>query len=297
MPQSGVVPLFGAADAKLFKMTADTSGGSTTYDNGVDVPGVQVLDITPEFINVELLGDNTVVDIYSRTKKIKGKMSFAKMSLDILKIILGGTLTDTGEGTSAQRRTYDVKKTDIPGYFKIELAVDYTGSENAGEGWHVVLPKAKLTNFSMSYAGEKHAAISFDFEAIPLLSNDLLMQKWHEDTLTAIVTTADSTAPTVSTVSPADAATGVAVTADVVITMSEGIRADTLTSDNFFIVRTDTGATIPAALAYDSGTFAITLNPTSNLTAAKTYNVFVVAARDLAGNKIASVFVSDFATA
>lgn len=297
MPQSGVVPLFGAADAKLFKMTADTQGGSTTFANGVDVPGVQVLDINPEFTNVELRGDNTVVDIYTRTKKIKGKLGWAKMSLDILKILFGGTITDTGEGTSSQRRTYDTYSTDIPGYWKLELAVDYTGSENSGEGWHVVLPKCKLTNFSISYADEKHASISIDFEAIPQLSNNLLMTKWHEKTLTSIVSTADSTAPTVSSVSPADGATGVTVTDNIVITMSEDIRPDTLTSDNFFLVRTDTGAAVAAALTYDSGTFAITLNPTASLAAAKTYNVFVVGVRDLAGNKIASMFVSDFVTA
>lgn len=298
MPQSGIVPLFGAADAKVFKMTGDVQGGSTTYQNGIDVPGVQVLDISPEFTNVELRGDNQVVDIYTRNKKIKGKLGWAKMAIEVLQTMFGGTISDTGEGTASQRKTIDFYGTDIPGYWKLHLVVDYTGSENSGEGFGVVLYKCKLTNFQISYSDEKYASISVDFEAIPQLSNSCLMTKYHEKTLTAIPITADSTLPTVSSITPADGASNQAANVNVVFTMSESIRPDTRTAENFFLVRTDTGAIIAApAPVWDEDNDTITINPTADLPAGVTINCFAVAFRDIAGNKAAAIFVSNFAVA
>ena len=71
----------------------------------------------------------------------------------------------------------------------------------------------------------------------------------------------DTTAPTVTTRSPADGATGVATSATVSATFSEAVQAASVTESTFTLVHGDT--TVPAAVSTSGST--VTLTPTSPL--------------------------------
>ena len=106
------------------------------------------------------------------------------------------------------------------------------------------------------------------------------------DNMTAYAKWTETTAPTVSTFSPADDALGVAVGANLVLSFSESVSA---VSGKYVRICTDkntcTGSTVSGdvALVYEAtngvvtggGTSTITINPASDLTAGTTYYVSI----------------------
>lgn len=111
-------------DVKIAPLTADPEGGSATYGTSVDIPGIVSLGIKPDVVKKELEGDNRVLDIWTKIKAIEIDFEHAKLSLDALKIMLGGTVTAAGT-TPNQTQTYSLTANDKPGYFKLEGQVVY----------------------------------------------------------------------------------------------------------------------------------------------------------------------------
>ncbi|MDO8413107.1 MAG: ice-binding family protein [Gallionellaceae bacterium] len=106
-------------------------------------------------------------------------------------------------------------------------------------------------------------------------------------------TTADSTAPVVSSTIPLDAASGVAINANVSATFNETMDPATLTTATVTLKQGTTA--IAGAVTY-SGT-TVTFNPTANLVASTTYTATVTTgAKDLAGNALATNKVWTFTT-
>jgi len=102
----------------------------------------------------------------------------------------------------------------------------------------------------------------------------------------------DSTPPTVSTLSPADGATAVAIDSNLVITFSEAVDAET---GNINLYKT-TGDVLVQAFNVTTditgtGTSTITINPTSNLDGETDYYVKIDATAfdDAAGNSYAGI--------
>jgi hypothetical protein len=115
----------------------------------------------------------------------------------------------------------------------------------------------------------------------------------------------DTTAPTVSSVTPQEGATGVAVGANVTATFSEAMDASTINDaegDGSFTL-TKQGATTPvgASVSYDATAKKATLNPSVNLEAGTTYTATLKGGssgvKDLAGNPLASDKTWSFTTA
>ena len=103
----------------------------------------------------------------------------------------------------------------------------------------------------------------------------------------------DTTPPTVSSISPASAATGVPVNIKVLATFSEAMDPLTITTSTFTLKQ---GATPVSGTVTYAGLTA-TLNPSSNLAASTAYTATVTtAAKDLAGNALAANFVWSFTT-
>ncbi|MCP8999948.1 Ig-like domain-containing protein, partial [Pseudarthrobacter sp. RMG13] len=109
----------------------------------------------------------------------------------------------------------------------------------------------------------------------------------------------DTTAPTVTGISPADGATGVAVTANVTGSFSEAMDASTITSSTFTLKAGTT--TVPAAVTYSSTGNLATLNPTADLAANTTYTATIesgpTGVKDVAGNPLATDRTWTFTTA
>jgi len=98
-------------------------------------------------------------------------------------------------------------------------------------------------------------------------------------------TTADTTAPIVSSTIPADADTDVAIGGNIAATFSEAVDASTVTTATFTLKQG--GTDVPGAVTYVGAT--ATFNPTANLAASTTYTAaFTTGVKDLAGNALAA---------
>lgn len=297
MARDGVLTLFNIDDAKISRLTADTAS-ALTYANAKDVPGITKIGIKPVYLNKELKGDAKILDTYSKCEKITVSVSHAQISLDVLEVLTGGTNTDSGT-TPNEKRTFTLKGAHLPNFFKLEGQIKYMGGPDAGGSGdsHHILKKGKCTSWEVEFQNEEYAIVSFEADFFPTINDDIILELVENETTVAITTTADSTAPSVSSVTPADAATGVSVSANIEWTFSEALRLDSITTANF-MVTTAAGVDVPGAVSYNSGTFVVTFNPTSNM-GASTAHIAIVSpnVRDEAGNAMAAPHYTNFTTA
>jgi hypothetical protein len=106
----------------------------------------------------------------------------------------------------------------------------------------------------------------------------------------------DTTSPTVRTISPADAATGVPQSASISVTFSE--RMNTAVTQAAFSLRKQGGATVTGAFRWAIDSALLTFDPAGDLDPASVYLVSItVSARDVAGNPLARAFSASFTTA
>ena len=115
-----------------------------------------------------------------------------------------------------------------------------------------------------------------------------------------LTTTPDTTAPTVSTFSPADEATGIAIGSDIVLSFSEAIAKGT----GSVTLKTVAGVVVATYGAASSANLSIsgstlTINPTADLGYSTAYSVEFAAGsiKDIAGNNYAGTTNYNFTTA
>jgi large repetitive protein len=100
--------------------------------------------------------------------------------------------------------------------------------------------------------------------------------------------TVDATAPTVSILSPTDAATGVAPSTNVTATFSEAMNPSSISGQTFMLKEQGSNSEIGAAVSYSSATKTATLNPTADLALNTTYTAALTTGiKDQAGNALA----------
>jgi hypothetical protein len=104
---------------------------------------------------------------------------------------------------------------------------------------------------------------------------------WVDVVFTPNDTAPDTTAPTVTSRTPASAATGVAIGSPVTATFSEAVTQAAVSL-------TGPAGAVAGATAYNSGTSTVTFTPAAALAASTTYTATVSGARDAAGNTMTS---------
>jgi len=123
-----------------------------------------------------------------------------------------------------------------------------------------------------------------------MLSNNVAQEiaaTWSGDS----VNVSDSTSPTVSSVSPAADATGVAVDTVVTATFSEAMDESTITTGSFTL------SGVSGSVSYNSGTNTATFTPAADLSYETTYTATLsTAITDAAGNPLASAYSWSFTT-
>ncbi len=111
----------------------------------------------------------------------------------------------------------------------------------------------------------------------------------------------DTTPPTVSTVYPANNATGVGLTINVEATFSEAMNASTINDSTFTLTTAGTTTPVAAQISYSSATNQATLDPNTDLAPGTTYTATVKGGnkgvKDLAGNWLRSNSTWSFTTA
>jgi methionine-rich copper-binding protein CopC len=158
-------------------------------------------------------------------------------------------------------------------------------SYNAASRTVTLDPNADL-NPSSTYTVQLTSAIT------DLFGNPLAPVSWSFATAEAAP---DTAAPTVVSISPADAAINISPTTAISATFSEPIDSATLTGANFTL--TSANGAVAATITYDSATETATLQPQVALAAGATYTIRISGVSDLAGNELEDDAIWRFTTA
>jgi hypothetical protein len=162
MALTTVTKSYGVDDIKIAPITVDNS---TTYTVGalVDVPGARQISITPDIESKDLMGDELTLDTVSKVKSFTITVENAKLSLELRKILMGGTVTASGSGTSA-KSTYSFVEGDVPGYFQLQAQIKST--DNIGGDLHYLVYKCKVTAAPINGTQDDFATFTFDCKAV-----------------------------------------------------------------------------------------------------------------------------------
>ena len=107
-------------------------------------------------------------------------------------------------------------------------------------------------------------------------------------------TSADTNPTTVSTISPANAQTGVPLNAKIIAAMSDDIDSGTVTNSSITVTPSG-GSAIAGTVTLAADGVTLTFTPTAPLTASQLYNVSVGGFKDVEGNAV-TTFNSSFTT-
>ena len=174
--------LLGIDDAKISELTADTSG-SLTYGSAIDVPGIQNIILQNNYNQKPLYSDERVGDYYSQFDSISWAFSEAKINLDVLTILEGGSIASTGT-TPNQVNTYTLSNTSAPKYFKLEGKVNYSSGE-VGD-FHMKLYKCKVGSLQVEYKCQNYAIVSASGLAIATVNNGKIRDDIINETVASI---------------------------------------------------------------------------------------------------------------
>ena len=113
------------------------------------------------------------------------------------------------------------------------------------------------------------------------------------------VSASDTTAPTVTAISPTSGSNSVAVNAALTVTFSEAMNASTISASTVYLQGAN-NAVVATTVSYNATTRVATLTPTSSLANSTGYSIVVKGGssgvKDVAGNALAADVTSTFTT-
>ena len=172
--------VYGVTDCKVYPLTTESGTQPPAYGTAVDVPGIQEIGISYNLESKELQGDDVVLDRRTSIKSISLDVTHAKISLDALPVILGGTTSTSG---TTPNRVYTYRQDDVsPPYFKLAAQVTQVDEDHAD--LHFVAYKCKVTDFSLGATGEDYKTVSFTAEAIPCVNSSYFYDLVEHETAT-----------------------------------------------------------------------------------------------------------------
>lgn len=278
-------------------LLTDSSGVQTTYGTPAIIAPVINAKIKPKSSSTVLYADDGADETATAVGETSLELETKNIPIAIQAILLG----HTSSGGVMTRKT-----TDTAPY----VAIGFESVKSNGTKRYVWLFKGKFevpeddfqtkedkVNFQTAKIMGTFVKRAYDdaYQKIADEEDANYVSSVGTNWYTAVEGTADTTAPTVTTV-PLDAATGVAVTSTMVWTFNEAIQASTMTAANFFVMQAD-GTAVAGALSINAGHTVVTFTPTANL--AGTTGFIAVATQnvtDLAGNALAATSVTNFTT-
>lgn len=158
---SPITKVYAIQHCQIAPVLTDAAGSAMTYGTWIDVPGIKSLEIGGDMDSKELRGDNRLLDKQSLITGITASFEHAKLSLDVLAIMLGGDVeNDTDEAT------WSLLKTAAPLDFGLS-AVSAAG-DAPGSVVRFVLSKCALSGFpDIGLAEEDYRVVSAELDVKP----------------------------------------------------------------------------------------------------------------------------------
>lgn len=259
-----------------------------SYDGvtAISLPAALELEFEETVVSGEFFGNDELQGLVTQPLGVKGKFKAGGIPLDAYALMTGHTYGVSGS-TPNEVATLQGDSTTFP-YFKA-----YGKSlGDVGDDVHVKLNKIKLTSSPKgSFKRGEFFMLEAEFQGVKVSGKayDLVA---NETTTALPGATASAPAFTLSS-SPADAAAGVVVSANVVLTFSNALRVG---AEDAIILTTAAGVPVACARTIDAARKVVTLNPSSNMGAAAEHLVIVPGVVDVFGQSLADTVVN-FTTA
>jgi hypothetical protein len=251
----------------------------------VSLPAALELGFEEMVVSGEFYGNDDLQGLVTQPLGVKGTFKQGGYPLEALSLMTGHDYAVTGS-TPNQVATLQGDSLSFP-YFKI-----YGKSlGDEGDDMHVKIFKAKLTSSPKGTfkRGEffmldtEFTGVKVDGKAFDVVANETA------DDLPALP--GSPSALSVTTV-PADAATGVSVSADLTATFNNELAAG---AENGIILTSAAGVPVSCVRTIDAARKVVTLNPASSLSGTTDYLLVIAGLHDVFGQTLADT-VKNFTT-
>ena len=268
---------FGMKEIKIVN-AADTEA--------VSLPAALVLEWEETVVSGEFFGNDDLQGLVTQSLGIKGKFKTGGIPLNAYALMTGHTYVVTGV-TPNEVATLEGDSATFP-YFKV-----YGKSlGDEGDDVHVKLFKVKLTGSPKgSFKRGEFFMLEAEFQGVKVAGKayDIVANETADDLPDAA---GSPSAISVSS-SPADAATGVVVSSNMVLTFNNKLAAG---AESGIILTTAAGVPVACARTIDAARKVVTLNPNSNLGAAADHLIVIAGVSDIYGQTLADTVIN-FTTA
>jgi hypothetical protein len=171
---------------QIASVTADAVGAALTYSEWFDVPGIKSLELTGDMDTKQLRGDNRLIDQQSIITGLTAKIEHAKISLQNLAVMLGGTVgVRTAGATSAYAgQGWSLAGSAFPQSFGMRCISASADSPTGAVAF--VMSKCSLSSFpELGAAEEDYQTVSLEANVNPPTGTSPWLDVIIMDTYTA----------------------------------------------------------------------------------------------------------------
>ena len=267
---------YGLSDIKL-----------TSFDGvrQVDLPAAIKLAFKERIKSAEGVGDDKLDTIVSVREGVEWELEATGLPLEALALMYGTQTSTSGDSPD------QIKTLEHPGAVRLTYFKIYGKSLGEGDDdIHCIIYKAKITDgldAPLAYGELQKAKIKG--MAIDDGVNGIYdwVQEQTADDLPG--TTAEPPAFTLSSV-PADDATGVLATANMVLTFSNALKAHA--ENGITLIDSNNGAPVDAVITINSARKVVTIDPVSSLAGGPNYLIVVTGVVDVYGQSLGDTVIS-----
>jgi hypothetical protein len=279
MTLTAVPIVYGLSDIKLTNILDTVQ---------VDLPESVKLTFKERMKSAEGMGDDKIGSVVAVREALEWELEFSSLPLEALALMYG-TTTSTSGSTPDQIKT-------LNGAGAVRLPYFMIYGKSLGEGdddVHCVIYKAKVTeglDAAMNYGEIMKPTI----KGIAIDDGTNGIFDWiQNETAAALPAAAGSPPAFTATPVPADAATGVVISADLTVTFSNALAHG---AESGIMLTTAAGVPVTVVRTISSNRKVVTLNPTGNLGAATDHLLIIPGVTDIYGQALADTVVN-FTTA
>lgn len=277
---------------KLWIRELDDNGAET--GDFIRILGIASENFTRNVNERTVLADGVTFYKDGKFQDYSGDVVFYTERPDLMKFFRPGELTESGGVyTFTEKASQAVKKFALYVQSTIVAAV----GNATGKKWKRY-PNVSASNFADPSTSGEIASFTATISALVNDATDSPLDINWDPAGIGLNVGADTTAPTLSSTSPADAATGVAVDAALTATFSERMNVQSLV-EGVRIAKSD-GTVVAYATPAEvtEAPWTYTFTPSSDLDSSSDYD-FILSekCRDVAGNAKATLDIVSFATA